>query len=401
MQEITVSRLFQKETFMQIKLVKAHKETVVGSVVDCDEATGKQLIADQIAIEFTEAIQAKEKETAIKSFSVITKREVKNMSKEIEFKALTDKVRNDEPNYVGKAFQKLAGKAVTGMSEGTAADGGALLATAVAEVHGIAMAGSKVYARCAKITLPDGTNSIKVPVDTSDPWIKANAPVPTNPAEGAQKTATKLAFAPRTLTLAKTVLYIPTTDELLSDAAMLDGYIRQYAASKLAGVLDYEILTGGGGGFAAIVGDTGYCATQSISSTPTLAEMQGMVSKVDPRLLDGSEFFISIALWNAMVGAFGTSANINNQLIDIAGKKLLGHAVNVMPQLNAEVIFGNLSQYTVAVPRVNDVIKVSESIRFDYDETVYRLVSRNAGAITWASRTSADSIGVGAFVEKA
>ena len=110
---------------------------------------------------------------------------------------------------------------------------------------------------------------------------------------------------------------------------------------------------------------------------------------------------MSIALWSAAVSAFGTAANINNQLIDIAGKKLLGIPVTVMPQLNAEVVLANLNHYTVAVPRINDVMSVSESIRFDYDETVYRLVHRGAGAATWANRTSADSLTIGAFVEKA
>lgn len=380
---------------MKVKLVKTIKDAQIGSIVECDEKTAKELIEKNEAIEYTEKVELEEKELAIKK-SLKEKETKEHINKGIKMS------ENKSDKYiVGKAISQLAGKAVTGMSEGTAGDGGNLLGTAVAELMGIAMAGSKVYSKCRKIVMPDRMNAMKVPVDTSDPWIKATAPTPTNPAEGAQKTATKLAFGARTLTLTKTVFYVPLTDELLQDVAMVDGFVRQYIRAKLATVLDYEILAGGGGGYTAIAGDSSYVASGTVSATPTQAELYTFVNAIDDRFKDGAEWFISPALWATFVSTFNTSNNIGTQIIDVNGMKLYGKPVNVMPCLNSEVILGDFGQYTVVEPAVNDVISVSESIRFDYDETVLRLVHRGAGAATFAKRTVADSTYIAAFCEKA
>jgi len=382
---------------MIIKLVKDVKDTKANSLVEVDEVNAKLLIDSGEAIEYTDAVKEIEKDEAIK---VSIKASKTNINKNVNIQIVKEKVNME--NIIGKAFKAIAeGKAATGLSEGTAADGGNLITTAIAELMGIAVDGSKVWNKCRKITLPDQANAIKVPVDASDPWIKATVPVPTNPAEGGDKTATKLAFNAQTLTLGKTVIYIPVTDELLSDASMLDQFIRSYMQGKLAGTLDYEVLTGGAGGYDGITGNSGYCATSGITeATPTVAELYGMVAAIDPRLQDGAEWFIAPVQWAYIVGAMSTSANlINNGILDLAGKKLFGMPVNVMPQLNAKVILGNLSQYCVAVPRVNDIISVSEHVRFYNDETVFRLVHRGAGDIVWALRTAGDSSTIGAFVE--
>jgi HK97 family phage major capsid protein len=381
---------------MEIKLIKETNGTAIGSIVDVDEITAKKLIDEKSAIAYTDEVKATEQKSAIKEA-------VKNININIH-KEKENKNMKTEEYVIGKFLKSLTtNKAVTGMSEGTAADGGNVVTTALGELMGIAMDNSKVWSKCRKITLPDQANAIKVPVDASDPWIKATVPVPTNPAEGAQKTATKLAFGAQTLTLGKTVLYIPVTDELLQDVGMLDQFVRQYAKSKLAGVLDYEVLVGGNGGYDGITGNSGYCSSCNITeATPTVAELYAMVAAIDPRLRDGAEWFVANGQWTNIVAALATEKNlVNNSILDLAGMKLFGMPVTVMACMNAEIILGNLSQYTVAVPRMNDIVTVSEHIRFDYDETVYRLVHRGAGDITWGLRTAGDSTTVGAFAESA
>ena len=381
---------------MIIKLTANVNDTPAGSIVEVDDAVGQALIDEGKAELYTDEAKSLERKIAIKAFATGSSVavEVIQMSKENEIKAQYGE------HYIGKAFLSLAGKAVSGMSEGTAASGGALITTALGEITGIAMAGSVVYNKCRKLTLPQQANSIKIPVDISDPWIKANVPVPTNPAEAVQKTPTVLQFDPRTLTLGKTVLYIPVTDELLQDVRMLDGYVRQYAQSKLAGVLDYEILAGGAGGFTAISGDANYCSTTGLT-TPTVAELYQFVNQIDPRLQSGAEWFIAPAYWSTIAGVVLSAENLDKQIGDVNAKTLFGRPVNVIPGLAAgKVILANLSQYTVVAPEINDVIAVSEHIRFDYDETVYRLVSRNAGAMTWRARTATDTSVIGAAVEE-
>lgn len=374
----------------------------VGTVIEVDDATGEQMVADGVAVVYDEEAEAEEEVELTKSFNIkakenkMEKKEFMSKSFENQKDYIADKHGD---NFVGKAFKAIATKATTGANETTAADGGNLVYTAISEIMGIAVDGSKVWAKCPKMTLPDGANAIKVPVDNSDPWIKANAITPTNPAEGAQKTATKLAFDAKTLTLTKTVMYLPATDEILQDVGTLDAYIRNYARGKLATVLDYEILAGGGGGYSAISGNADCTGVTITEATPTTKELYGIINSIDPRLQAGSEWFMSVAQWTACVGALADADNLFKQLIDVSGKQLLGYPVTVMPCLNDITIFGNLSQYQVAVPRNNDVMAVSTDIRFDYDETVYRLVHRGAGNIVWKTRTAADSQEVSAFSE--
>jgi HK97 family phage major capsid protein len=73
-----------------------------------------------------------------------------------------------------------------------------------------------------------------------------------------------------------------------------------------------------------------------------------------------------------------------------------------MPQMTAAkgVVLGNFSQYIVVEPNINNVMASSDSVRFEYDETVLRLVARFGGTPGFAKRTLADSTTVAAFVVK-
>lgn len=365
---------------MKIRLNKEVNGAPQGSIVEVDELTAKTLIRVQEAIEYTDDVELAEKKQAVKE--------------EVNVPNIVVKRTKIMENIIGKAFRSIYDqKAVTGMSEGTAADGGNLIGTAVAEVMGIALSNSKVWSKCKKITLPDKTNSIKVPIDASDPWIVTSVPVPNFPAEGGQKTATKLAFGAQTLTLGKTVFYIPVTDELLSDVGMLDQFVRQYAFQKLAGTLDTACLSGAAS-YSGVVGNATYTTSVNISTAPTMDQIYSAVAAIDPRL--SPEWYMGPADWVQCKYAFVKADNLSMQLIDPNGMKLAGLPVNILPQLS-RIVIGDFSQYCVAVPSINDIMAVSEHIRFDYDETVYRLVHRSAGAPCWTVRTAADGTAIGAF----
>lgn len=379
---------------MRIRLLREVNGAKAHSIVECDDATGVPLVESGDAERFGADEEANERATAIKAMAAkgaqVNIKRGEKMSKEY---------------MVGKAIQSfVSGKAVTGMSEGTAADGGAVLYTAVAEIVGAGLMGSKVYARARKIPMPKGANAIKVPVDSSNPFLRASAPVVTSPAEGAQKTATKLAFDPVTLTLGKTVLYIPLTDELLQDAPALEAYVVQYGKGKIALDLDAAILTGGTGGHTAIVGASGYAVTSNLtlsSEAVAKAEIQGYVAKIQPGL--SPEWYVSIGTWASIVGVLATASNIEKMLIDVrpGQERLWGLPVNVMPCLNAQCILADVGQYTVAEAALADVVTMTDGIRFDYDESVLRIVHRSAGAPTFHTKATADSLTVGAFVSKA
>ena len=365
-------------------MTREFNSTPVDSIVDVDIDTSNRLTSEGIAILFDDAVERKEIKDAV--------------LQETKTVHIIKGKTNMQEYMVGKAFQSIyQGKAVTGMSEGTAADGGNLIGTAVGEVMGMALETSKVWSKCRKVVLPDRTNSVKIPVDKNAIFDMAGKPIGYNPAEGAQKTATKLEFGVQTLTLGKTVFYIPVTEELLADASMLDGWIRQSAFGKLATTLDNSVLSGAAS-YSGVIGNATYTASLAISAVPTIEQIYEAQSHIYPSM--NPEWYMGPQDWFAMKAAFADSNNLNNQLINPNGFVLAGMKVNVIPLLS-QVVLADFSQYTVAVPRVNDQLAVSEHIRFDYDEVVYRLVHRSAGAPCFSPRTGADGITLGAFVQSA
>jgi len=371
---------------MRIRLLQDYNDTPVDSIVEVDEDVGMQLVEEGIAEVYTEETEMEEKKLAIKSIKevniIIKKEEEKNME-----------------NVIGKMFQHIAGKTITGNAEDSAANGANLVTTGLAALQPLVMQGSIVYSKALKIPVSPSANSMKVPFSIGDMWTKATYMQVSNPAEGVAATATKGQLDAKTLTLVKSAATVAVTDELMEDAAGIDAWIRAELVGKIANVLDYEILKGAGAGMEKINGATNYCVTQSISATPTVAEYIALINKVHPALQAGSEFYMSLTDWNLAVGTFLTSSNLEKQLISFVDKKLFGYPVNVMGCLAAgDVIFGNMSKY--AVIETPQMITVSTDVRFLEGEIVYKIATRTAGGIVYKAHATGDSLTVASFSEK-
>ena len=377
---------------MQLKLLKDYKEAKAGSICDVDEKQSIELIESGIAqIDETKVESIKELVEEIVNKEINIKKGIKVMeNKDMEF-------------GLGKYFQNIAKKAITGNSEtSSAADGGALVYTGLADVQNIIMAESQVYGKCDKINLSKNANAMKVPVDISDYVVKATAPVAYNPAEGSAGTASKLQFDARTLTMVKSSIYVPVTSELLEDSGAMDSFIRQALVGKMSNVLDMEVLLGSAAGYTGIVGDTGYTLTQSISATPTLAELTTATLKVHPVLQAGAEWFMSATFWALVVNTLATEKNVAMQNINVAERTLLGKKVNIVPCLSAtQVVFANLKGYKVIEAPLGDRLTVSDQVRFAEDEIVFKLTHRGAGAGVIKARATGDSLSVSYACQKA
>jgi HK97 family phage major capsid protein len=386
---------------MKIKMLKTEKigevDVLENSIATIDEVTGKSLVENKLAIEYTPEVEELEKQEALKMINELKEQELK----EIKNMSIENKVQDEF--VIGKMFQRMAKKSITGNSEtSSAADGGNLVTTGISALQPLVLLGSQVYSKCRRIPVQANCNAMKVPYDNSSKFVKNSAPVVTNPAEGVAGTATKLVTGSRTLTLTKSQIPLYVTEELLEDSASTDAYIRSIITGKMSTILDYEILKGSAAGFTGVNGDTGFCATAAISATPTVAEIAKIVNMIHPQYQAGAEWYCSITDWNLYIGTFATSNNLFNQIIDVAGKKLMGKPVNVVPSLAAgDVILGDFSAYVIIEPPVTDMIQISNEVRFLEGEVVYKLTHRGAGAIIVPTQATGDSLTVSAFVEKA
>lgn len=377
---------------MKIKLLADYNDTPKGSIVECDDAQGAELIQKELAVRddsTKEQVEQEAKQLVDKDIT-ITKRD----------KTMTMEIKNEFA--VGQFFGDLARKSITGNSEtGSAADGGAVVYTGMAEIAPLLLQGSVVYSKCRKIPISPKANAMKIPFSNNDWYVAGSAPVVSSTiAEGIAGTDTKMVFGARTLTLGKAVVPVAITEELLEDNASIDAFVRAEMVGKLANILDANILKTTGNGLTAVIGDTGFTATSTVSSTTTLIEMQTLVNKVHPSLKP--EWYMSITAWAKIVGTFATAANIQLSIIDVSNKVFLGKPVNVMPVLAAtDIVLADFGQYTVVEATLGQRLAVSVDARFLYGEICYRLTARQAGAATLPTRATADSLTVGGFVTNA
>jgi HK97 family phage major capsid protein len=375
---------------MELKLIKDFQEFKAGSVLDVDELTFKELIDGEIATKDFETKSVETLENEV--IEELKQKSQKNIKKE-------DKIMDEL--IIGKFFQNVLKKTITGNNETTAADGGNLVFAGLAEIENLIMQSSQVYAKCRKIRLAKNSNAMKVPVMDTGVYTAAGLPAVTNPSEGSYGTASKLAFDARTLTLTKSSIVVPVTTELMEDVEAMDSYVRGTLVGKLAQIKDLLVLKGGNG-YTGINGDTNYCQTTSVSATPTLTELTTLKLKVHPLLQAGAEWFMSISDWATIVGALATEKNVALQNIDPVGMTLLGKPVNVICSLAAgDIIYGNMSQYAVIEAPLGDRIAVSDQALFANDEVVYKITSRGAGAAVAKRTATGDSLYVSAFSEKA
>jgi HK97 family phage major capsid protein len=141
--------------------------------------------------------------------------------------------------------------ATTGMSEAVPSDGGFLVQSDFASdlLQQVIQTGILAQ-RCRRYSISGNANSIKINgVDESSrASSRFGGVIGYWKAEAAQKTASKPKFREIELKLKKLIGLCYATDELLSDASALEGFIRQAFPAEFGFLLDDAIINGTGAG---------------------------------------------------------------------------------------------------------------------------------------------------------
>jgi HK97 family phage major capsid protein len=409
---------------MKIKITNKDNEMKlpVDSIVEVKDEDGKVLISKSIGVEFTKEIEDAEKASVIKD-------EVKNMSSELEVKDgssivitkeqpkakytklgdfLSDIINGKLPQYIARG-EAWTEKAVTGLNETTNADGGYLVDRPLVDsIYAAAVQGAIIYPKTMKVTVGDKANGAKVPYIDNTGNTSTSVPRGYWLAEGAQKTATKLAFGQHDMTLRKLVFYVPITDEMMEDRVQLESIVMNYVTGKVGWMLDDAILNGTGlatnmiGMFNAAANN--FRAACTVANPITKASLINLIGGVLPSFRAGSEWFMGNNVWKEICDVITNSGTVmpSLALLDMAGNTLYGKTVNVMEQCanldsNGDILFGNFPMGYVCIGKGGIKFDISKDIRFDYDESVLRFVVRVSGAPVIRTQTLVDTSVCGAF----
>ena len=257
--------------------------------------------------------------------------------------------------------------------------------------------------RCRKVTISGNANSIKMNGidETSRVTTRSGGIVGYWEEEAAEKTASKPKFRKIDLSLKKLIGLCYATDELLNDAAALEGVIRDGFISEFGFLLDDAIINGTGAGQPLGILNAGCLVSVTKETGQKAATLVAEnIIKMDSRLFATSG---PNAVWlinqntkpqlytmSISVGAGGVPVYMPaGGLSGLPYGTLLGKPVIPIEQCATlgtvgDIILADFSGYLLA-EKGGIASDMSIHVRFVYDESVFRFVLRVDGQPVRAS----------------
>lgn len=412
-----------------IKLLEAWGRHAKGTLLEVDEVTYGELVEAKTAVEYdpeAEKKAAEQKAEDERRQVAVIEETVKRVVSEAvpvqEKKPHIDVTKDQadkDPKRGFKDFGDFANfvkqaatdphlaqtKAATGIYQSSDPDGGFLIpeefrAELLMKVHET----GQVYGRAQMI--PMQSTAISIPVLTETARTVGNRQGGVRGyavAEAGQATASHPTFSRVNLKLSKREVYIPVTDEMLSDSPITMGaLLPQLAANEFGFQLDDALINGIGGPLDAL-GIMNAACTVSVSketgqtaATIVTENVLKMWARLWGRSKSNAVWFVNqdcspqlysmyLGLGMAGIATFMPPGGISGSPY----ATLMGRPVIEIEQCATlgtvgDIILADMSQYLVGQKSTGIEAASSIHIRFDYGETVFRFVLRMDGQPGWA-----------------
>lgn len=305
-------------------------------------------------------------------------------------------------------------------TEGVGADGGFMVPpdyrTAIMEK---VMGEDSLLGRTDQVET--NSNTLVIPADETTPWQTSGGLQAYWESENSQLSQSKIALKEKTVKLNKLTALVPVTEELLSDAGSLDGYLRRKVPQKF----DFKIND-------ALIDGTGAGEPRGILNSDCVVS----VAKESGQSADTIVFENVVNMWSRMYGPLrrngvwlinqeiepqlftmsfeGTSSSVPaympaNGLAGAPYGTLMGRPVIPTQACKAlgdagDILFVDMSQYLTAMKTTGIRQDVSIHLWFDYDVSAFRFIMRLGGQPWWSSTVSGYNSGVstlGCFISLA
>lgn len=294
--------------------------------------------------------------------------------------------------------------AATGLNETVTSDGGFLVQTDFSSQMLQDLVNSEDLAnRCRRVTISGNANSMKMNgVDeTSRASTRSGGVLGYWKAEAAQYSSSKPKFREIELNLHKLIGLCYATDELLSDAAALEGFIRQAFVEEFRFQRNEAIINGTGSGqplgilnagcLVSVTKESGQKADTIVAENIVKMYSRMFASSrsnavwlinqdVEPQL-----FTMSLAVGTGGVPIYMPAGGLSGQPYGtLFGRPVI--AIENCPTLGdvGDIIFADLNGYILA-EKGGIESAMSIHVKFDYDESVFRFTMRVDGQPVRAS----------------
>lgn len=293
----------------------------------------------------------------------------------------------------------LLNAAASGLSETIPSDGGFLVQTDFTqEILRDAFEEGELAKLCRR--QPIGANSNGVKINGVDETSRATGSRYGGVqsywlSEAEEKTKSKPKFRQIELALKKNVVLIYATDELLQDAAALDGFIREVAPKEIAFSVDDCIIRGTGAGQPLGILNAGSLVTVSKEAGQAAGTILAEnVLKMVKRTLGKTKnyawlynktcldqiYSLSLAIGTGGIPLFVGGGNLPNA----PENRLLGLPMIELEQCSAlgtvgDLVLADMKNGYIIADKGGVDAAVSIHVRFVYDESVFRFVFRVDG----------------------
>lgn len=298
-------------------------------------------------------------------------------------------------------------RAATGMNEVNPADGGFLVQQEYAEKLSTgAYETGKLSKLCTRIPIGEGKNGIKLTMLDETSRVdgsRQGGVLAYWAGEGQQKTASKPKLRTMEMTLKKLIGLTYLTDELLQDATALESWVSQWFAKEFGFQIDNGIINGTGVGQPLGILNSPALVTQADEATQAVGVINwkniiNMYSRLPASSVSKAKWFYNSEVFPALAAMqFDSGATSGSVPLFIPGNSaavgspttLLGLPMEPIEQAAAlgtpgDLILADMSEYLV-IDKGDMQSAMSIHMRFDYDESVLRFVTRIDGQPMWRS----------------
>lgn len=292
--------------------------------------------------------------------------------------------------------QRLLTRAVSGMSEGTDADGGYLVDQGTAKgITKTLWSSGLVLPNIKKITIGGNLNGMKFNTFKETSRVEGSRSGGLQTywlAEAGEKLTSHPTFDQISLSLNKLIALCHFTDELLQDANSIDQIVTAAVNEEFEFKLVDSIINGTGSGQpTGILASAGTVdVNRGTADTVKYADILNMWSRMIASSRSKAIWFINqeveaqLYQMSLTVGQGGSAVYLPpGGANDSPYGRLFGRPVVTIEQCSAlgtlgDVILADLSQY-VAIDRGKTQKDISMHLRFDFDESILRFVYRFDG----------------------
>ena len=299
----------------------------------------------------------------------------------------------------GSVDPRLFSASASGLNETVPSEGGFLVQQDFATdiLQDVFQTGI-LASRCLRIPISGNSNSLKINGidETSRASTRSGGIIGYWEEEAAEKTASKPKFRKIELNLKKLIGLCYATDELLQDAAALEGVIRQGFVSEFGFLLDDAIINGTGAGQPLGILNAGCLVSVSKETGQKAATvMAENVINMYSRLFAASRpnavwlinqniepqlFTMSLAVGTGGIPIYMPAGGLSGQPYGT----LFGRPVIAIEQAATlgtvgDIIFADLPGGYILAEKGGIQSDMSIHVRFVYDESVFRFVMRVDG----------------------